>query len=218
MIPEGPAKVFKVYRGVLCHYSDYFRTLLNGGWKDSAGDISLDDVSPDVFDLFFYWLNTSELSPIDRDNTDIWDLILRVCHFVDFYMIQGFANRILDLFIIILIAEWTIGLDILVAVYENTPESSTLRKVLAKFLFKTSDMAVTPEQRKVFPSELLWDIVDLVRKEKGGFEGVSLGYTYYKSRYIVAKREEFCKYHHDHRKLENRPAITQEQRDGFAAK
>jgi hypothetical protein len=70
-------------------------------------------------------------------------------------MIQGFANRVLDLFISTLIAEWKISLDTLVAIYDNTPESSTLRKVLAKFLFETSDMAVTPEQRKVFPSELL---------------------------------------------------------------
>jgi hypothetical protein len=45
------AKIFQVYRGVLCHYSDYFRALLNGGWKDSASDISLDDVSPELFSV-----------------------------------------------------------------------------------------------------------------------------------------------------------------------
>jgi hypothetical protein len=64
-------KTFRVYKGVLCHYSDDFRALLNGSWKDSAGDIYLDNVLPDVFDLFFYWLNTGELSPIDKDKMDI---------------------------------------------------------------------------------------------------------------------------------------------------
>jgi hypothetical protein len=95
---DTTTKAFKIFRGVLCHYSDYFRALLNGGWKDSVEAITLDDVLPDVFSLFFYWLNTGSLSPIDKDNTDIWDLIARAHHFADFYMIQGFANRILDLF------------------------------------------------------------------------------------------------------------------------
>jgi hypothetical protein len=104
-----------------------------------------------------------------------------------------------------------------VAIYDNTPESSTLRTVLAKFLYETSDMAVTPEQRKIFPSELLWDIVDASRKAKiflGGF--ISMGSP--KSNYLNMKQRCFCKYHHDHIKMEDRPAITQEQRDRSAAK
>jgi hypothetical protein len=215
--PGSVVKTFQVYRGVLCHYSDYFRALLNGGWKDSAGNISLDDVSPKIFGFFFYRLNTGELSPIDRDHTDIWDIILRSYHFADFYMIQGFASRVLDLFISTLITEWKISLDILVAIYDNTPESSMLRKVLAKFLFETSDMAVTPEQRKVFPSEILWDIIEVSRKEKSGLDCFSLVWVN-KPRYIRAKKEYFCKFYHDHPKLEDRPVITQEQRDSFAAK
>jgi hypothetical protein len=58
-----------------------------------------------TFSFFFYWLDTGELPPIDKDNTDIWYFILRAYHFADFYMVQGFANTILDLFISTLIAE-----------------------------------------------------------------------------------------------------------------
>jgi hypothetical protein len=34
-----------------------------------------------TFSFFFYWLDTGELPPIDKDNTDIWYFILRAYHF-----------------------------------------------------------------------------------------------------------------------------------------
>jgi hypothetical protein len=67
---------------------------------------------------------------------------VRAHHFADYYMIQGFANRILDLFINTLVAKLTINADTLATIYENTPASSMLRKVLAESLFETSDMFV----------------------------------------------------------------------------
>jgi hypothetical protein len=53
------AKVFRVYRGVLCHYSEYFKTMLNGSLKErGSNELTIEDIAPEIFELFYNFFNT----------------------------------------------------------------------------------------------------------------------------------------------------------------
>lgn len=56
-VKVGPAaKEFHVHKGLICHYSQFFRGAFKGGFKESEGVVTLADESPESFQAFFTWL------------------------------------------------------------------------------------------------------------------------------------------------------------------
>jgi hypothetical protein len=61
-ISIGPdKKIYTVHKDLICHYSEYFRTAYNGRWKEAEGGVALDDVEPEVFNIFIHWLYAQTL-------------------------------------------------------------------------------------------------------------------------------------------------------------
>jgi hypothetical protein len=101
----GCQKDFLVYRDVLCHFSEYFRALLSGGFKENgANTLTLDEVDVDVFELFFYWLNTGHVE-YNLVVASSASMIVRAYVLADFYLVQCFKNRVLDLFCLSMITQ-----------------------------------------------------------------------------------------------------------------
>jgi len=58
----GPEKkAYFVHKGLICYYSEYFRTAYNGRWKEVEDGVSLDMVEPVVFNIFLHWLYMQRL-------------------------------------------------------------------------------------------------------------------------------------------------------------
>lgn len=55
-------KVFTVHEALLCHESKYFRTALQGSFRESQEKyLELDEEDPDIFSVFIYWLYGRDL-------------------------------------------------------------------------------------------------------------------------------------------------------------
>jgi hypothetical protein len=55
-------KLYRTHKALLTHYSDYFRKALQGPWAEAEDKkITLDDVEPNIFDIFVNWISTKKL-------------------------------------------------------------------------------------------------------------------------------------------------------------
>jgi hypothetical protein len=101
--PDGASNGFQLYRGLLCHYSDYFDRMLNGLFKEGGSQsLRLKDITVEVFQTFYYWLNSGVVdcagdstSP-SLSTTQLWKKIIEVYIFADFHQARAFQNAILD--------------------------------------------------------------------------------------------------------------------------
>jgi hypothetical protein len=59
------ARTFQIYRGLLCHHSGLFRTLLQGPLKDKDWH-TLPNEKPETFQLFYDWLYSGVQQLRDR--------------------------------------------------------------------------------------------------------------------------------------------------------
>ncbi|KAF1351269.1 hypothetical protein BDV97DRAFT_313677 [Delphinella strobiligena] len=91
---------FQVYRGLLCFYSDYFRSAFLGGFTEAKKkSIHLEDVDASTFRIFMGWLHFGNFSDshgnVGRDLS--WDDILKVWVFADNHLIPLLKNEAVDL-------------------------------------------------------------------------------------------------------------------------
>jgi len=66
--PDDAKKKFKIYRGLLCHFSSYFDRMLNGSFREGGSTyLRLNDTDADTFNVFYYWLNSGVLDLADSE-------------------------------------------------------------------------------------------------------------------------------------------------------
>ncbi|TKA82150.1 hypothetical protein B0A49_00208 [Cryomyces minteri] len=135
-----PAKVFAIHRGLLCHYSTYFQSAFNGNWveaDDNARRLEGEDV--EVFQIFHDWLYNRRLFDPDEAfprNFPLTGFVLcRVFLFADRRGVTALKNATINALYLYYTEDRPPYPDEVVHfVYENTTESSVLRKVLVDLI------------------------------------------------------------------------------------
>lgn len=123
---DVPQKTFQVYRGALCHYSGYFKTMLNSGFQEGGSEhLELDAVDPQVFQMFYDFMNTGDLVLDGKSN---WKVIVNAHIFADYHLAQEFKNKVMDLYFASIVGTYTLPTSITQPLYRGTSEQSPLRK------------------------------------------------------------------------------------------
>ncbi|KAK5122008.1 hypothetical protein LTR16_004194 [Cryomyces antarcticus] len=131
-----PAKIFAIHKGLLCHYSTYFQSAFNGNWveaDDTARRVEGEDV--EVFQIFHDWLYNRRLFDPDEavpGNLSLTGFVLcRVFLFADRRGVTALKNATINALYLYYAEDRPPYPDEAVRyVYENTTESSALRRVL----------------------------------------------------------------------------------------
>lgn len=128
----GPEKTkFDVHKGPLCYYSSYFKAALKGGFKESRERVVvLKDETEETFKLFYLWLYSQKiLVPVSTTLKD-WQQLVKLFVFADKRGIPKLRNNVIDAMVERDIRLRVDPIALNVYVYDNTPSSSPLRKLL----------------------------------------------------------------------------------------
>jgi hypothetical protein len=111
VLEVGPQKQhYHLHKALLVHHSDYFRSAMNGSWKEAEDKlISLKDVETTAVEIFIHWLYTQQiLNPVEVEDiqyepTDDYPAITgytKALVFGDRFLVpvfrQAVHNRIVD--------------------------------------------------------------------------------------------------------------------------
>jgi hypothetical protein len=130
---------FQVYRGLLCFHSGYFNNLLTGGFREAgSAEITIKDVSVEVFKTVLFWLNTGKLysqyAP-PFEHRFIFELFV----FADKYVMPRLKNNVVEAFAERLFRKFQCPNRTDVAyLYDNTIAGSPMSRILVDFYIKQS--------------------------------------------------------------------------------
>ncbi|KAI9695344.1 MAG: hypothetical protein M1820_008696 [Bogoriella megaspora] len=132
---------FRVYRGLLCHHSTYFKKALQGNWLEAKNqEFLLDEDDPRVFSAVYNWIFTRRLYdppqgaqeshkiPID------WKLLFKIYVFSKARGIPGVSYAVIDLLCLKYAEVWQVPCFEIQFLYENTLPDDPARKLVVHFL------------------------------------------------------------------------------------
>ncbi|KAJ9646466.1 hypothetical protein H2199_002515 [Coniosporium tulheliwenetii] len=134
---------FHIYKGLLTHYSTYFKAALNGNFKESKeGVILLCTDDPEVFQIVCYWLFTGQLWDSRKVKKEgevplSWRLLCSIFVFGDARGIPALRNAAIDGLMDKISDEWKLFTGQVKFIYQNTPKKSLLRKLAVDMVVKT---------------------------------------------------------------------------------
>ncbi|KAL9076056.1 MAG: hypothetical protein Q9157_003784 [Trypethelium eluteriae] len=130
-------KEFHIHRGPLRHFSDYFRTALDGQFKEALeGRFDLHEDSVDVFQAFHNLIYTNRL--YDDTQTLPHRTIFEIIVFSDVRGIPALHNAAMNALIFKVAHEWKLANGkYLTWIYDNTATNSPLRKFWVDFYANT---------------------------------------------------------------------------------
>jgi len=149
----GPEKkVFKMHRGLLCSVSPYFKTALEGDFKEAQEQkIELTEDDCEAMEYFQFWLYTQSILDKEETVSDIeWRILMELYVFGETRLITTLQNQVLDLIIRKVakgknLPEHKIMYDI----FEKTCPGSSLRNYIVEASARIGNLAVWK-----------WDFVD----------------------------------------------------------
>ena len=131
---------FNIYKDILTFYSSYFRNALKDDWVEGqTKTINLVDDDPEVFQIFIYWLFSKRLyhpnsvpqSPNEKDTPLSFRHICDLYVFGDIMGIPELCIAAVDILFAKMMTIWIFPEGVLEYVYDNTPENSSLRRLLS---------------------------------------------------------------------------------------
>ena len=138
----SPTKqIFVFHKKLLCHISAHFDAAFNGGFRESNGVMELEHEDVETFQIFFRWIHGAPFfdSEYTVDNFNPRSrLIYQLYILGNARQIPSLCNAAVDALIDGVVK--TNGIPVHGAaaelVYNNTPESSKLRKLMVDFCVK----------------------------------------------------------------------------------
>ncbi|KAK4502536.1 hypothetical protein PRZ48_005961 [Zasmidium cellare] len=160
VVGEGSnQKLFKLHKGILCHYSGYFDKALNGGFKEGRkGTVDLPTENVDTFSHFVLWLYRGIVQPDMSLSNTLTDLV-KLWIFADSREIPLLMNVCLDVLKKEIVRTWTVPTYDLERIYDNTTPSSGLRRFAIHAICSTFGIDKEPEPRLDWPKEAMWDML-----------------------------------------------------------
>jgi hypothetical protein len=200
---NGSLKEFQVHRGLLCHYSGLFRTLLNGRLK-SHNSHSLPEEKSTSFQLFYDWLYSGEV--VCDDATQLGArAIIDLYFFADMYMVQELKDRALELYFLRFLKDWQAPQDLTRSIYEKTADVSSLRKLHIDILVETFSFENLREYMHDDPKEFLVDLLEACRDRQTAPGSCSAIDEF--SQWVENKKARFCELYHEHARLQSYPTF-----------
>ncbi|KAK4540191.1 hypothetical protein LTR36_009689 [Oleoguttula mirabilis] len=136
-------RTFEVFKGVLCFYSAYFSSALNGRFRESTeGVIKLPTEDPLIFDLFHHWLFTRRLFDSTLEPSSLLDYrtIAKLWIFADAHLVPLLQNTIADIFAEKMMTSVTApDSQTIDFIYENSSQGSLLRYTVVQSIRHMTD-------------------------------------------------------------------------------
>ncbi|KAI4953693.1 hypothetical protein J4E91_002541 [Alternaria rosae] len=129
--PDEAKKKFKIYRGLLCHFSSHFDRMLNGPFREGSSIyLRLRDVDAEIFSIFYCWLNSGL---VHCGDSLAWKSLTDAYIFADYHQSPLFRSAVLDYLYLRYSAEKkiTVFADLL---YGNTTERDWMSKLVVDFM------------------------------------------------------------------------------------
>ena len=134
LIKVGPEKTeFRIHKGVLCNASSFFRTALEGGFKETLEQtIEMPEANVDAFKHFQLWLYSRQLSRsgVYSSRREAWNGFVHLYIFAEAYGIPALQNDTIDVLIGLFERGSMIAYSSIQNVYENSPSNSPLRRLI----------------------------------------------------------------------------------------
>ncbi|EDU47706.1 BTB domain containing protein [Pyrenophora tritici-repentis] len=197
-------KVFHVYREVLKHSSIWFSKRLEDEWKGDTGSMNLHKYKTpfcsavDIFELFFYWLNTGELAISTFAAHMVLESLATAYEFSNEYDINEFGNALLDAFYLHLVELGVMIPSTIVAIYKLTEEDSEVRRMSAEWVFENGDTAMSTSRRKKIDRDILWETINMSYEHKQGVGYLKRLTKGQRLDHIQNAKDHLCENFHDH--------------------
>lgn len=173
VVGESDRKSFFLHRGLLAYYSGYFRAALQGNFREGkSGVIRLPTEDVATFQQFVHWLYTGRLPaervsglPTRKEACELWLL-------ADRRNVPLLGNLAVNAYRDLDASEWIIPVATSRLIYDNTSESSGLRR-LDTYLFAATVGEISMidnDLRESYPADAVWEFMcGLIafRKEHG---------------------------------------------------
>jgi hypothetical protein len=197
--PDGAEKEYQVYRGLLCYYSDYFDRLLNGAFKEGGSkSLRLKNITVEVFQAFYYWLNTGVVDCSIAPSTSAskhWKKVIEVYVFADYHQARAFQNAIVDYLYLDNEDTRKLAMHVTPFLYANTTEEDKMRKLILDLWVESCHLRYLDKARLVhYEKEFLFDYI-VACKEKGIIPGSPKGS---RDAWKKQMRRTFCGRYHRH--------------------
>ncbi|KAL8785554.1 MAG: hypothetical protein Q9213_003302 [Squamulea squamosa] len=128
---EDAQRTFHTHRELLCFYSPFFRTMMNGDWEESkTNTINLPADEPEVYEVFDNWLYGVDLGLESTQTKDV-SLIMSLWIFGDKMQVPGFQNAAIEaLRSATMEPPRNFRLKDIRTAFENSGKGSALRKLI----------------------------------------------------------------------------------------
>ena len=189
---------FNVYKGLLAHYSTYFKNALKDCWlEDSNNKINLLDDNPEVFAAFFNWLYGGKLYfNLDADGSIPLTaaLVCEIYVFGDARGIPDLCNVAMDTLFQVCTQWYGFPKDMLTYVWDNTMEGAPMRKFLVDFAVENYNWIGIKTDKECFPAHFLLEVIAACRHAR-----VSPGNRFPREEaWKERKMADMCVNYHDH--------------------
>lgn len=132
---------FFVHKGLICHYSTYFKNAFTGEFQEGhTGVVELANDSVAVFKAFYSWTYIRKLfEPVSEVGKVplTSEILTRLYVFGDARGIPSLKNASINALIDKIANEWNIPTPSIPYIYDNTPESCHLRKLAVDMVIFT---------------------------------------------------------------------------------
>ncbi|KAF2112048.1 hypothetical protein BDV96DRAFT_649411 [Lophiotrema nucula] len=204
----GHEQKFYAHKGLLIHYSSYFRAALKEEWEEGAAKtVKLPEDYPDVFRVFFQWLMTGRLYFALTEEGEIslsFGLICETFVFGDARGIPELQDAAINLLCQRIAQVWSSPWDCLHYVYANTLPGSALRRILVDDSIANSTLIFVKEDPKDVPSDFLRDVLVGAHENK-----CSPGHLLDHTTWLKTFKGRLCQYHqHTTFEVENGLSIS----------
>lgn len=124
-----------MHKKLLCDTSGFFRAALSGNFQESKDQaIEMVEDDPEVFCYFQYWAYTGVIGRNPRERFEMaWQTIAGIYIFAEARCIFGLQNSAMDVLIRKHEASTRAPIDEYGYIYENTGETSPVRRFLAEW-------------------------------------------------------------------------------------
>jgi hypothetical protein len=177
------------------------RTLLQGPFKNNDSHV-LPNEKPETFQLFYDWLYSGEVFCDETMDLNP-EVIVHLYFFADAYMVQQLKDRALELYFLRFLKDWEAPQDLTQVVYEQTADSSALRKLHVDVLIETFSFENIRDYMYDDPKEFVYDLFETCRDRQvypgscTAFDGLN--------KWVVEKKARFCELYHEHQRLDSYP-------------
>ncbi|KAL8753187.1 MAG: hypothetical protein Q9199_005233 [Rusavskia elegans] len=122
---------YSTHRELLCYYSPFFRSMMNGSWEEAKSNIiNLPADEPQVYEIFQNWLYGAGLD-LELGQTKDMSLLLSLWIFGDKVQVPWFQNAAIEaLRIAIIEPPREFRLKDIQTAFENSGEGSPIRKLI----------------------------------------------------------------------------------------